>query len=412
MNQRFRFLFYLAIVSFFTLSFDIVCAQQKKESSPAARKKAFELVWKTINDKYFDPGFGGVDWAAMREQYAPQIAAVKSDAELHGLLRSMIQVLHVSHLSIVELRTLNTLSAVAVTTGLDLRDLDVGIVVTRVLEGSPAQRAGLRVGFAIKRIDGAAATKARDAENKLSGVTGSHRVGFLDERDALRETVLENHLPGSDDLAKLSLTREATWYALLESKRLANGIGYIHFTNFIGPIQKKLATALDSMKDAPGLIIDLRSNSGGDDSVGLALAGMLLEKETQLAISRTHKGDNYYYKATPQKNPFTGPVVMLLDETSGSESEQIAAGLQEVGRAVVIGKKTAGSDMDAEAINLPTGAALFYPYGQPRTPKGVIIEGYGVKPDIEVNLTRAELLKGNDSQLEAAIEYIQKKQRR
>ena len=90
----------------------------------------------------------------------------------------------------------------------------------------------------------------------------------------------------------------------------------------------------------------------------------------------------------------------------------MTAGLQEVGRPIVIGKKADGSDMDAEGIELPTGAVLLYPYGQPRTPKGVIIEGHGIIPKIEVTLTRAELLKGNDSQLAAAIAYIQNKPRR
>ena len=52
--------------------------------------------------------------------------------------------------------------------------------------------------------------------------------------------------------------------------------------------------------------------------------------------------------------------------------------------------------------------ALLYPIGQPRTPKGVVIEGRGVIPDIEVNLTRAELLEGRDTQLEAAVDYIRK----
>ena len=146
MNTWFRFLYCLAIVSFFTLTFGFVFAQQKKESSPAERQKAFELVWKTINDKYFDRTFGGVDWAAVRKQYAPQVATVKSDEEFHGLLRKMLQDFHVSHLSIVELRSLNTLTAAAVTTGLDLRDLDAGVIVTRVLEGSPARTAGLRAG--------------------------------------------------------------------------------------------------------------------------------------------------------------------------------------------------------------------------------------------------------------------------
>jgi carboxyl-terminal processing protease len=62
--------------------------------------------------------------------------------------------------------------------------------------------------------------------------------------------------------------------------------------------------------------------------------------------------------------------------------------------------------MDADLVELPTGAYLIYAAGEPRTPKGVVVEGRGVVPDIEVGLTRAGLLAGRDAQLEAAIERI------
>ena len=165
------------------------------------------------------------------------------------------------------------------------------------------------------------------------------------------------------------------------------------------------------MHDAPGLVIDLRGNGGGDDSVAIKMAGMLFDRKTQLMITRTRRGDDDYYQAKPQKNPFLGPVVILVDEGSGSASEQFAAGIQESGRAFVIGKTTMGEDMDADLTKLPTGAYMVYAYGLPRTPKGVIVEGRGVIPNAEVSLSRAELLKGNDSQLNAAIEYIQKQRK-
>jgi C-terminal processing protease CtpA/Prc len=70
--------------------------------------------------------------------------------------------------------------------------------------------------------------------------------------------------------------------------------------------------------------------------------------------------------------------------------------------------KTEGDDMDADLVKLPTGAYLIYAAGQPRTPKGVVV-GRGVIPDLEVNLTRAGLLRGEDAQLDAALQYIQTK---
>ncbi len=150
----------------------------------------------------------------------------------------------------------------------------------------------------------------------------------------------------------------------------------------------------------------MRGNGGGDDSVALKIANMLFDKETQLMITKTRKGDDFYYKAKPAKNPYSGRVAIIVDETSGSASEQIASGLQEAKRAFIVGKTTKGADLDSTSVGLPIKALLLYPYGQPRTPKGIVIEGRGVIPDREVSLTREDLLAGRDAQLEAAIDYI------
>jgi C-terminal processing protease CtpA/Prc len=62
--------------------------------------------------------------------------------------------------------------------------------------------------------------------------------------------------------------------------------------------------------------------------------------------------------------------------------------------------------MDGELEPMPDGSVLLYAHGQTRTTKGYVVEGHGVKPDIEVSLTRRDLLAGRDAQLDAAIEYI------
>ncbi|HEY0461418.1 MAG TPA: S41 family peptidase, partial [Pyrinomonadaceae bacterium] len=268
-----------------------------------------------------------------------------------------------------------------------------------------AAKAGLKTGFVVRKIDGAEVENLTDAKRKLQGAPGTTlRLSYLDENDRLQETTLERQPLAETD--KGSVGKGVNFYALFDSKRLADGIGYVQFTNFVSFLTPRIQAAIESMKDAPGIIVDLRGNGGGDDDVALAMANMFFERETQLMITRTRKGDDFYYKAKAAKNAYRGKIVILLDELSGSASEQFAAGMQETGRAFVIGKTSEGEDLDADAIELPNGNLLLYPYGQPRTPKGVVIEGRGVIPNKEVNLTRAELLAGKDAQLEAAIAYI------
>jgi carboxyl-terminal processing protease len=381
--------------------------QTSKESSPQVRQKTFDAVWKTVNEKYFDPKFGGTDWSAVRLRYAPQVASVQSDVEFRDLLTRMLGEIKISHLRILDLAALDKqLARAVVTRGLALRNIDNQVVVTRIVEDSPAFRAGLRTGFAVRAIDNVPVVNARDAETKLATDNGKHRLLILDQTDTTREVDLEHGLPPADKLESVDLLTGKR-SVLVETRKVGDDIGYIHFTNFIAPMEKRLRSAFDSLRSVRGIIIDLRGNSGGETEVELAMAGLLIEKEMQLVITRTRKGDYYGYKAKPQKNSYPGPVVILLDEESASASEEVAAGLQAASRVAVIGKKSRGEDMDATFQELPMESiALLYPVGLPRTTKGDAIEGRGVIPDIEVNLTRAELLKGTDAQLEAAMRKI------
>jgi carboxyl-terminal processing protease len=88
--------------------------------------------------------------------------------------------------------------------------------------------------------------------------------------------------------------------------------------------------------------------------------------------------------------------------------------MQEIGRAAVVGERTAGAALPSIFQKLPTGALFQYAVADFRTPKGTLIEGRGVAPDVEIKLTRRALLDGRDSQLDVAIEQINKlsKQRR
>jgi C-terminal peptidase prc len=357
-----------------------------------------------VRDKFFDPNFNGVDWNKARERYAPRVASVKTDAELYDLLNDMLGELHTSHSLVFspgDIRNANMLPGSA---GIGVELLDNQIVIVGVLPGSPAEQAGLRRGFIVTKIDGTPVTTPGWTRALLQGAPQTKvSLEYLDEKDTPHTVTLERQpLQGllKDKIASLSA------YALFKEKRLDGGIGYIRFSSFIAGLKAKIHAAVESMHDAPGLIIDLRGNGGGDSGVGLSLAGMLFGNPTQLMITRERYGEDNSYRARPSKNPYPGPVVILVDEDSGSASEEFAAGMQEAGRAFIIGKRTAGALMEAGFAKLPTGGYLEYAAGEPRTPKGVVIEGRGVTPDLEVNLARAGLFKGEDAQLNAAIQYI------
>ena len=106
------------------------------------------------------------------------------------------------------------------------------------------------------------------------------------------------------------------------------------------------------------------------------------------------------------KNVYIGPLVILIDSTSFSSSEHFSSGMQASGRALIIGECTPGGASAMYVTVLSNGAILGYPVAELLAPDGMVLEGYGIKPDILVDLERNQLLQGIDAQLQAAIDTI------
>jgi carboxyl-terminal processing protease len=405
-----------------------------------ARRQSFDIVWRTVKEKHFDPTFGGVDWDAVRRKYESRLAKVKKDGELYLLLNEMLGELHQSHFGVIPPEAIledGSWNQLGENTGLDLRIIDGQVLITRVAPDSAAARAGLRPGFAVKRIDGAETAKmqreiiaqmnmsplvrdwspglksflvARRILYRAGGKPGSTaRLQYLDERGLVREAAIEREKPSgelSPRFGNLPAQRME-----IESKRLPSGPGYIRFNAFMMPVMDKVRSALREFKDAQGIIFDLRGNVGGIGDLVMGIVGLMETRQTSLGTSRRRSGQ-FKLAVFPQTQPYTGPVAVLIDGGSGSASEIFAAGLQELRRAVIVGERSAGAVLPSDMVMLPTGAIFQYAFADFRTPSGALIEGRGVAPDVEVKHTRASLLAGRDAQLEKAIMELQKSPRR
>jgi carboxyl-terminal processing protease len=290
---------------------------------------------------------------------------------------------------------------------------------------SAAYRAGLRRGFVILEIDQTRAealiSRASRADqsqamirllatraltSRLEGKTDSTvRLVYLDANDRRRETVVRREPPGGEvSEAFGNFPAQRTFF---EARRLEGGAGYVRFNIFVMSLMEKIRSAIRSMKDAPGIIIDLRGNPGGIGAMAGGIASEMESRQLSLGTMKMRAG-HVNFAVFPPKNPFAGKVAILIDGGSASTSEIFAAGMQELGRAVVIGERSAGAALPSIITKLPTGALFQFAIGDFRTPKGTLIEGRGVVPDVEVRLSRRELLRGRDSQLDAALKAIQK----
>lgn len=393
-------------------------------------QKTFDIVWRTVNEKHFDPTFGGVDWAKVREDYRPRLASVKTDAELYQLLQQMLGELKQSHFNIIPPEAIppdNIKEPQMGGVGIEVQMIDGQAVITRLEENSPAARAGIRTGFIVKQVDDTVVDQVIQKFDKAARLSSAMkrlqtgravfdkvlgkpdtevRLVYLDERSRQREITLRRERLKGEMSSRIG--NFPPRYSEFESKRFTNGIGYIRFNIFTLNLLGRIQNAIREMSDAPGLIFDLRGNPGGIGAMATNIASVLENRRVSLGTMKMREGQNEF-RVSPQKDAYQGPVIILLDGRSGSTSEVFASGMQESGRAVIVGERSVGAALPSIIQKLPTGALLQCAIADFRTPKGVLIEGRGVIPDVEALLSRNVLLKGRDPQLEAAIEQVQKR---
>ena len=426
------------------------------QSDLSKRQEAFLIVWQTVNDLFYDPKFGGVNWAGVRERYEPLVAKVTSDREFHLLLQQMLNELHQSHFMVIPreaipkirvtkahdsaddvegaddaeieepLDSINYKLTDRLLTGIgiDLRVLGGSAVVTRVEPGSTAARAGLRPGFVIKKV-GDRSLDSVIAEIEKHPLWGSIirpelpvflvagfingeqkspvKLGYLDARNRLHTiNVKRERLKGEMSPAIGNLP---SMYTEFESKRLQGGLGYIRFNAFVPSLMERLCGALRTMKGAPGIILDLRGNQGGLLGMIGGLTGLLETNPTSMGTMQMRTGRVPLF-VFPQTAPYSGPLVILLDGSTQSAGEMFASGLQEAGRAILVGEKSAGNTLPSGIKKLPTGALFQYGFANYETTTGKSLEGSGITPDLTVTLSRRSLLRGGDPQLSAAIRRL------
>ena len=183
------------------------------------------------------------------------------------------------------------------------------------------------------------------------------------------------------------------------------------------PSDRPLTEILDQIaaaKDAPGLILDIRQNNGGDERMARKIAGMFFDQETVYAKSvyRDADSDTGFEKPNSRmirptgNKTFKGPIVCLIGPGTVSSAEGMAMMMKALPNCTLIGKPTRGASGNPRPVQLPNGVDVWYSRWQSQLPDGTPIEGVGIEPDIEV-----EHKQGSDRTYEKAIEILKAKQK-
>lgn len=347
-----------------------------------------DATWQLVNDKYFDPKFRGVDWAALRTHYRSAAAAATDDAGLYLVLNRLCHELKESHLSPLppqqthEMRTARRMAV-----GMGWIALEGRQVVTDLVPGGPAEQAGVQAGWIVVSCEG---------RPLLDGPPISPQpgrpvtYGFLDLKNLPRNITFQPQL--------LRLTQ-------LVSRELPGGHRYLRFDKFNRESVSWLSQQLKEHRDAPGIVLDLRENPGGYIYTFKLAVGEFFNRRVAMGqfirrsgrISQAH-GLPFFSARYP------GRVVVLTSAATGSAAEIFAHVLQHKGRATIVGRRTAGAVIVSRSYPLPGGGTLQVPIQDYRGLDGRRLEGRGVLPDIGVPQPGLDDLRnGRDPDLETAL---------
>lgn len=402
-----KIIFALSVLFFVNIAFAQV--------TPETRLKIFNQVWETIDKKYYDEKFNGVDWKKVREDYRPKVEAAKHDDEFYGIIKQMVRELQDAHTRFwtpaeAELRRKKQFSSI----GLSVEEIDGKIVVTGVQPDSDEEKAGLKAGMIVTLIDGQKASERLNEIRQTIKSSSVQAVKVLSVRALFRGKVGSTIKLGLSDADKNTLNVSFTRRIFNQSfevisRKLPDNIGYIKFDTFDLKMSEKMKSAILDLQDTQGLIIDLRDNGGGQIKFVEKIAGWLFDKKTSLGkVKWRNKEPIEFFAGGKEKQLYASPIVILIDKDSASGSELLAVSLQESGRAKIVGSLSCGCLLGiAGAKEIKDGELEFSQIGF-ISAKNFRVESNGITPDLAVNLQIKDYQEKTDRTLEEAIKLLLK----
>lgn len=255
--------------------------------------------------------------------------------------------------------------------GIEITMQEGVVVVIAPMEGSPAERAGIRAGDAIVKIDGMFTKDLvlMDAVKKLRGPKGS-------------SVVLTIHRKGTKGLFDVPVIRDEIQIKSVKHRSLGDGLQYIKINQFMETTFDDVKKALKSPK---GLLLDLRNNPGGLLNQAVKVSDLFLTEGIIVYTESRIETQRQKFFAHARGTEPNYPIVVLVNGGSASAAEIVAGALKDHGRAVIVGEQTFGKGSVQTISPLRNGGALSLTTALYFTKSGRSIQLTGVTPDIQVN---------------------------
>jgi carboxyl-terminal processing protease len=349
-------------------------------------KELIDEVWQNVDRLYVDGTFNQKDWRAIRKQYLQK--SYKNKEEVYKAVRLMLKNLNDPYTRFMDPKEFRDLQVetsgqlIGVGIQLSQNEKTKKLEVIAPIEDTSAAKAGILSRDIITKIDDKT-TVGMDVNQAVQLIRGK-------EGTSVKLTVQRD----SRQVIEFNLLRQQIEIHPVEAKyrpKELGGIGYIRLKQFSANAATEMGAAIQKLEGqgATGYVLDLRSNPGGLLYGATDIARMWLD-DGKIVSTVNRKGTGEVWSAN--RTAITKkPLVVLVDGGSASASEILSGALQDNKRAQLVGAKTFGKGLVQSVRPLIEGAGMAVTIAKYYTPSGKDINHAGIKPDIEVKLTKAQI---------------------
>lgn len=271
------------------------------------------------------------------------------------------------------------------------------VKVVSPIDDTPAQKAGIKAGDLIVRLD----------DRPVKGMTLAEAVKIM-RGEPGTQIVLTVIREGAEAPLKFEIVRDIIKVKSVKSRLLEKNYGYLRISSFQSGTGEGLLEAVADLKqenDAPlkGIVLDLRNNPGGVLNAAVDVSDAFIESGLIVYTEGRIKNSEMRFNATPDDVINGAPIVVLINGGSASASEIVAGALQDHKRAIIMGEKSFGKGSVQTILPTSNGGAVKLTTARYFTPSGRSIQAEGIEPDVTLARVKLEALDKIDSIKEADL---------
>jgi tricorn protease len=376
-------------------------------------EQIFEEAWRVMKYRFYDENMHGYDWDAIKARYKPMLKYVGENQDLYDLCNEMIGELNASHTGVSgpPSREMDSLYSTR-HLGIEMESDGEHYRISHIYEGGPADKEwlDLNLGDVVLSIEGKSIGGDDNYFSILNDLLNDYATLTVSTSEQAEDGTMVLGSERKLRIRHVSSVSNLKYEAWVEGNRkyvdeISGGkIGYVHIRSMNGSSLERFRTEIDQFWNKNGMVIDIRYNGGGN--IDQELIDILERKPYEYWNSRL----GGRARGRRPRQAIAGPKVMLINWRSASDSEVTPQAFRDLKLGRIVGNPTYGAVIATGSYSLMEGARIRTPGSLVVTydPKqefnyGINLENFGVAPDVWVENTPEDEIKGFDRELKAAV---------